>query len=402
MDANGHVALPGAIDTHVHFREPGFEHKETWASGTTAAAAGGVTMVVDQPNTDPTTTTGTAYDRKRDCAATARVDYGINGGVTQSWEPATLFDRPLFALGEVFLADSTGALGIDLETFETAIAEAARAEVPVTVHAKDATQFDPDAIDGIPAAVGTDVPVDRWSQYRPPAAEVAAVEAALSIADAYDVTLHFAHISTPEAVDAIAPTDATCEVTPHHLFLSRTDGDRLGTYGRMNPPLRSSQRQAALFDRVRSGAVDIVATDHAPHRREEKEQSLTAAPSGVPGVQTMLPLLLSAVRSDRLSLSTVRDLTATRPASIFGLESKGTLRPGADADIVLFDPARIRPVNELPLKSRADWTPFSDHRVVPTVATFSRGRPVFADERAPLAAELPPQTTASAGQNVRA
>jgi len=139
VDARSRHLLPGAVDVHVHFREPGGSHKETWESGSRSAAAGGVTTVVDQPNTSPPTVDGEAFDEKAGLAAGSLVDYGINGGVTGDWDPDTLFERPLFALGEVFLADSTGDMGIDLDLFEAALGEAAARDVPVTVHAEDET-----------------------------------------------------------------------------------------------------------------------------------------------------------------------------------------------------------------------------------------------------------------------
>ena len=147
LDARGKRLLPGMVDAHVHFREPGYPHKETWATGSRSAAAGGVTTVVDQPNTDPPTVTGAAFDAKVDYAGASLVDWGINGGVTADWTPDELFDRPLFALGEVFLADSTGDMGIDVERFDDAVGRAAAAGVTVTVHAEDATRFDGTARD---------------------------------------------------------------------------------------------------------------------------------------------------------------------------------------------------------------------------------------------------------------
>ncbi|MFC6753299.1 amidohydrolase family protein, partial [Halorubrum tibetense] len=156
VDGRGRHLLPGAIDIHVHFREPGGSHKETWETGSKSAAAGGVTTVVDQPNTSPPTVDGDAFDRKAALAADASlVDYGINGGVVADWDPDTLFDRPLFALGEVFLADSTGEMGIDLDLFSEALAEAAARDVPVTVHAEDATLFDESVLSGDLGGVGT-------------------------------------------------------------------------------------------------------------------------------------------------------------------------------------------------------------------------------------------------------
>jgi dihydroorotase len=371
VDAAGKRLLPGAVDVHVHFRQPGHPHKETWTTGSRSAAAGGVTTVVDQPNTDPPTVTGAAYDRKAALAADSLVDFGLNGGVTPGWDPDSLFDRPLFALGEVFLADSTGEMGIDLDLFREAVRRAAAEDVVVTVHAEDADLFDR-------GARGRD-DADAWSAYRRPEAEVAAVERAVDVAAEADARLHVAHTSTPEGIDRAAGAGATCEVTPHHLFLSRDDLPELGTLGRMNPPLRDEARREAVFERVVDGTVDVVATDHAPHTRAEKDASIWEAPSGVPGVETMLPLLLAAAEEGRLGYERVRDLTARNPADLFDLPRKGRVEPGADADLVLVDPDRTRAIRGEDLHSKAGWTPFEGRRGVFPELVLVRGRVAYED-----------------------
>ncbi|SNR60383.1 dihydroorotase [Halorubrum vacuolatum] len=383
IDARGRHLLPGGIDVHVHFREPGGSHKETWESGSQSAAAGGVTTVVDQPNTAPPTVDGDAFDEKAELAADASiVEYGINGGVSPEWDPESLFARPLFALGEVFLADSTGEMGIELDRFESALAVAAEHDVPVTVHAEDATRFDPDALDGASNGAGVTASAEPWSAYRTAEAEIAAVERALEAADRAGAQVHIAHTSTPEAVDLVADTDATCEVTPHHLFFSRENAERLGTFGRMNPPLRSEERRSALFERLRDGAIDIVATDHAPHTAAEKRQGLLDAPSGVPGVETCYPLLLESVRTGNLALETVRNAVATTPAEVFGLERKGRIEPGTDADLVLVDLTDPREIEAAALHSACGWTPFEGWQGVFPEVTILRGSVVY--ERDPV------------------
>ncbi|WP_440990578.1 dihydroorotase [Haloarchaeobius baliensis] len=393
VDATGKLLMPGAIDVHVHFRQPGFSHKETWATGSQSAAAGGVTTVVDQPNTDPPTVTGDAFDEKAALAADSLVDWGINGGVTESWDPDSLFDRPLFALGEVFLADSTGDMGIEADLFDDAVELAAANDVPVTVHAEDADLFDEDALANAGDGVGRDADADAWSSYRTPEAEAAAVERACEVAADSGADLHIAHTSTPEGIDAAAEAGATCEVTPHHLFLSRLDLDELGTYGRMNPPLRSEPRREAVFERVADGTVDVVATDHAPHTIEEKEATIREAPSGVPGVETMVPLLLvEATATDgAFGYERVRDLVATNPAEIFGLDSKGRVAEGYDADLVLYNIDEAREIRGGDLHSNCGWTPFEGFRGIFPEWTTVRGTVVWDGEA----------FGENAGQNVR-
>ncbi|WP_129112603.1 dihydroorotase [Halegenticoccus tardaugens] len=373
VEADGLLLLPGAIDVHVHFRQPGYEHKETWETGSKSAAAGGVTTVVDQPNTEPPTVTGEAFDEKAALAVRGSlVDFGVNGGVTEGWDPDSLLSRPLFALGEVFLADSTGNMGIDEPLFRDALARAAEAGVTVTVHAEDADLFDDAATERTDA--------DAWSAYRAAAAEAAAVERAVTLGGESDASVHVAHTSTPEGVDAAAAAGATCEVTPHHLFLSRDDLEELGTLGRMNPPLRSEARREAVYERVADGTVDVIATDHAPHTREEKDASVWDAPSGVPGVETMLPLLLEEARRGRLGHERVRDLVARNPARIFDLPRKGTVEAGTDADLVLVDPDDAREIRGADLHSKCGWTPFEGRRGVFPSLTMVRGTVVYERE----------------------
>jgi len=371
VDAADKRLLPGAIDAHVHFRQPGAGHKETWETGSRSAVAGGVTTVADQPNTDPPTTTGAAFDAKADLAADSIVDYGISGGVTADWEPDSLFDRPLFALGEVFLADSTGDMGIDGDLFADAVDRAAAEGATVTVHAEDAELFDESARARDDA--------DAWSAYRTAEAEYGAVERAVGVGADRGADLHIAHTSTPEGVDAAAAGGATCEVTPHHLLLSREDLDELGALGRMNPPLRSESRREALYERVADGTVDVVATDHAPHTRAEKDAGVWAVPSGVPGVETMLPLLLNEVREGRLGFERVRDLTAATPAEVFDLPRKGRIAPGMDADLVLVDPDDAREIRGADLHSNCEWTPFEGREGVFPELTLVRGHVAFED-----------------------
>jgi len=385
IDAEGKRLLPGMIDAHVHFREPGYPHKETWTTGSESAAAGGVTTVFDQPNTDPATVDAAGYERKADLAAASLVDYGINGGVTSAWEPEGLFGKPIAALGEVFLADSTGDMGIDADLFEDALERARTAGVPVTVHAEDADLFDETATE-------RDAP-DAWSAYRTAEAEIAAIEEACAVAEDVGTTVHIAHTSTPEGADAAAAAGMTCEATPHHLFLSRSDLDELGTFGRMNPPLRSKRRQEALFDRLVDGTVDIVATDHAPHTRAEKDASIWEAPSGVPGVETALPLLVAAAERGDLDYERVRDVTAANVAEIFGLDRKGRIEEGYDADLVLVDPEETITIEDGRLHSKCGWTPFEGYEGVFPELTTVRGTVVYRDGEF---------ADAAVGENVRA
>ncbi len=379
--ADGKLLLPGAIDAHVHFREPGYSHKETWETATKSAAAGGVTTVVDMPNTNPPTTSKANFDAKAERAQKAHVDYGINGGVTGDWDPDSLFSQPLCALGEVFLADSTGDMGIALDLFADAAERAASHDLTVTVHAEDETLFDESTREADAGGIGQEANADLWSAFRAAEAEEAAVERATNVGEKTGASIHIAHASTPEGIDAAVSGGATCEVCPHHLYLSRDDLDELGTYGRMNPPLRSETRRNAVFERVADGTVDIIATDHAPHTRDEKEAGLWDAPSGVPGVETMLPLLLESARQGDLDYERIVELVAHNPAEIFDLDSKGRIESGYDADLVLVDPDATREIRGADTHTKCNWTPFEGRLGVFPELTMVRGQVVY--ERTP-------------------
>ncbi len=381
IDADGKLLLPGAIDAHVHFREPGYSHKETWKTATKSAAAGGVTTVVDMPNTDPPTTTGANFETKAELAEKAVVDYGINGGVTGEWDPDSLFEQPLCALGEVFLADSTGEMGIATDLFAKATRRAAAAGLTVTVHAEDETLFDASRREADAGGVGREANADLWSGYRTAEAEAAMIEQATNVGQQTGASIHIAHTSTPEGIDAAVAGGATIEVCPHHLYLSRDDLEVLGTYGRMNPPLRSEKRRKEVFERVVDGTVDIIATDHAPHTHEEKQQGLWEAPSGVPGVETMVPLLLESARQGEIGYERVQQLVCENPARIFGLDSKGRLEAGYDADLTLFDPQKTREIRGADTHTQCEWTPFEGRLGVFPELTMVRGEVVY--ERTP-------------------
>ncbi len=381
IDADGKLLLPGAIDAHVHFREPGYSHKETWKTATKSAAAGGVTTVVDMPNTDPPTTSGPNFAAKAEYAEQACVDFGINGGVTGEWDPDSLFDEPLCALGEVFLADSTGEMGITTGLFAEATEWATDTGLTVTVHAEDETLFDDSTKEADAGGVGREANAELWSAYRAAEAEAAMIEQATEVGQRTGASIHIAHTSTPEGIDAAVEGGATTEVCPHHLYLSWDDLDELGTYGRMNPPLRSEARRQKVFERVVDGTVDIIATDHAPHTREEKEQGLWEAPSGVPGVETMLPLLLESARQDEIGYERVQELVCANPARIFDLDTKGHIEPGYDADLTLVDPADAREIRGADTHTNCEWTPFEGRLGVFPELTMVRGEVVY--ERTP-------------------
>ena len=390
IDANGALTLPAGIDVHVHFREPGMAAKENWYTGSCAAAAGGITTVIDQPNTIPPTTDRRSFEQKLKLAKKKSIiDFGINGGVTSNIEKLEeLWKLGVTAFGEIFMAESTGGLNINEETFEEALVEIKRLGAIATIHAED-EKMRLELEELLKGYISS----DYHSKVRPNACEAAAVQKALELISKMKVRAHFCHISTLEAIGMIRKEKYlarrenktplfTCEVTPHHLFLSTRDWERLRSFGKMNPPLRGSHSIKALVNGINDGTIDMVASDHAPHLESEKDTDLKFAPSGVPGVETLMPLMLAAVRKNILPLAQMIMLTSWNPAKAFGLDlqAKGRLEVGFDADLIIVDPRALQPLKAEMLHSKAGWTPFEGMDVVFPQYTLSRGEVIWTEE----------------------
>ncbi len=365
IDASGMLVLPGVIDAHVHFRDPGPTYKEDWESGSISAAAGGVTTVIDQPNTDPRTLDARTFELKLDRAKNhSVVDFCINGGPGKIPE---LVKLGAAAIGEIFTYDYS-----DTE-LENLLKEVEKAGALPTVHAEDGQ-----IIKEMTARLQTEIDPEVYSTARPKMAEATMVEKTLSMVK----RAHICHLSTFQCLDLVkearnARKKVSCEVCPQHLLFNRNDYHKQGSFLKMNPPLRDSSDNEALWAGLRDGSIDIVASDHAPHLPEEKKQGIWEAPAGVPGVETMLPLMLIAVRSNLITLDRLVSATAAKPAEIFGLQSKGQIAPGKDADLVLVDTKAITRINADRLHSRADWTPYEGRQAIFPKATLVRGTLVF-------------------------
>ncbi len=350
VDATEKLVIPGGVDIHVHFREPGYTYKEDWRSGSQSAISGGITTVVDQPNTSPPTIDGGSFDLKRKLAEEkAIVDFGINAGVTKEWDLRELKKRNITAYGEIFMADSTGKMGISTELFREALNKITRK--PITIHAED------------PKLIN--------KEDRKPEAEIRAVEKSINIAEKTNSKLHFAHISLPRSIELIENTKHTCEVTPHHLFLSEEKVDN--QFSRVNPPLRSEDTRKKLWRYYTKGKIDVVASDHAPHTVEEKKQGS----AGFPGVETLMPLLLNEVYKENLKLTRVIKTTSINPAKIMDKNTKGEIKKGKDADIVIVDIEKRKKIKPKKLHSKSNWTPFQNHVGVFPEIVIRRGEIVY-------------------------
>jgi len=375
LDASGMLIFPGLIDCHVHFREPGLTHKATMESEAHAARAGGVTTVCEMPNTIPPTFTAEALEEKvaiakkvTDCdihffmGATTHEHLEALRSVWMGIDPEMKRLKKRCCGLKLFLENSTGDQKIDSDLIEEAFKLCAEIDCPITAHCED-----PHLNEAASAEIKSNN-VASHSQRRPPESEAASIEYATTLARRYGTQLHIAHLSTGLGLELVRLVKSeglpvTCEVTPHHLFLDTDQYEHLGTYGKMNPPLRSSDDSAALWQGIADGVVDCVATDHAPHTKEEKETDPPlSAPSGVPGVETMLPLLLTAASKGKITYPDITRLCFENPNKLYNLNKQNVV-DGSTGDIVIIDPNEEWEIQAEQLHSACGWTPFEGVKV---------------------------------------
>lgn len=376
IDCTGLHVLPGVIDSQVHFREPGLEHKEDLESGSRAAVMGGVTAVFEMPNTKPNTDTA---DRVADKLARAHhrmwCDHAFYVGATSSnAESLKELERiPGTAGVKIFMGASTGDL---LVADDGALARVlASGKRRVAIHAEDEFRMNERAdlrVSGDPASH----PVWRDDE-----SAILATRRILRLAREAKRRIHILHITTPAELELIAQHKdiATCEVTPQHLTLAGEEAyPRLGTYAQMNPPIRSGAHRDGLWHWLAQGVPDVIGSDHAPHTIEEKSKTYPDTPSGMPGVQTLLPLLLDHMHHGRLSMQRLIDLTSAGAQRIFGLVGKGRIAAGYDADFTIVDLKKRWTVSEDWLQSRCGWSPFTGMELTgKPIGTIIRGNRVM-------------------------
>ncbi len=388
LDATGLHVLPGAIDVHVHFREPGMAHKEDWDTGTAAAAMGGVTTVFEMPNTFPPTATPEALAQKFALAAKARVDFGLYGLLAEDniQHLEGLIEGGAAAF-KCFMGNTTGNLpspstGAMLEGFEIIARHGHR----ISLHAETAS---------IMAwrqqrlmAAGKNAPLDHLAA-RPAVVAIEAVARAAILAEWTGARIHVLHISSADELRPLREAqargvDVTGETCPCYLMLDTDDYARLGPVIKVNPPVREPHHKEAIWEALRDGTIGLIATDHAPHAPEEKTRSVIwQADAGFPGVETQMPLMLTAVNEGRISLEHYVRISSENPAKAFGLyPTKGAIAVGSHADLALVDIAQEGVVDQAKLHSvRSRITPFHGQalRGLP-VHTILRGRFVMKNQ----------------------
>ncbi|MBI4394057.1 MAG: dihydroorotase [Euryarchaeota archaeon] len=358
------ILMPGAVDMHVHFRDPGSTHKEDFVSGTTAAAFGGVTFVADMPNNETPVTDARAYAKKQAAVrGRAAVDYGLVAGLDDALEALRLGAAPVAY--KAYLGRSTGGLLLaSTQALRRAVKRSERSGRPLIVHAEADTC--------LAKSDGTQENLRGHSSARSPRCEVEAIQRVVA---ARPSGVHVAHVTSRLALAATRGAGLTREVTPHHLLLDFNSKKRPGSLCKVNPPLRSPADRSALMSALRGGGVEVLASDHAPHTLAEKAAGFKTAPAGVPGVETMVPLMMSLVKRGGLSIRRLAEASASNPGRILGIP-KGAIAPGFDADLVLYDLAEERRIEASVLHSKCGWTPFQGRQAVFPTRVWLRGEEV--------------------------
>ena len=374
-DCTGLHILPGVIDTQVHFREPGLEQKEDLASGSLSAVMGGVTGVFEMPNTNPLTVTRAAFEDKI-ARASGRMHcdfaFFIGGTHENVAELPELERLPGCAGVKVFMGSSTGSLLVADDDGVGAILRTISRRA--AFHSEDEYRLEerkPLRIPGDPRSH----PV-----WRDPEAALRSTKRLVALAHRHGKRIHVLHVSTAEEMVFLADHKdvATVEVTPHHLTLDETAYDRLGTFVQMNPPVRDKAHRAGIWAGVQNGVVDVLGSDHAPHTIEEKQKPYPNSPSGMTGVQTLLPIMLDHVNAGKLSLERFVDLSSAGPARIFNIARKGRIATGYDADLTIVDLKRRETITNGWVASKAGWTPYDGVTVTGwPVGTILRGKTVM-------------------------
>ena len=375
VDCTGLTILPGVVDTQVHFREPGGEHKEDLETGSRAAVMGGVTAVFEMPNTNPLTITPEALADKV-ARGTHRMHsdfaFFVGGTLENAGDVAELERLPGAAGIKIFMGSSTGKLLVADDDGLGGVLSRPRRRV--SIHAEDEPR--------LAERAGLRVAGDPASHpvWRDEVTALTATKRLARVARETGARVHLLHVTTAEEMAFIGDfkDNVSVEVTPQHLTLAADDYGRLGTRLQMNPPIREAHHRAALWRAVEQGIADVLGSDHAPHTLAEKAKPYPASPSGMPGVQTLVPVMLDHVAAGRLSLERFVDMTSAAPARLFGMAGKGRIAVGYDADLTVVDLGRRVTIADAMMASRAGWTPYDGMTVTGwPVGTVVRGRRVM-------------------------
>jgi len=377
INCKGKIILPGLVDTHVHFREPGLEWKEDWSTGSRAAAKGGITFVMDMPNTDPTTTTVMRLLEKKKLAKKSVVNFGLYAGITgDNTDQIENLSKHADAF-KLYMAKTTGVFKLnDNVLIMKAFDEISKTKKVVCVHAENQKMNER----FLKIYKNKDDPL-AYAHSRPRESEILAINDVIGMAKQTKVKLHVCHVTTKEGLELIKKAknvDVTCETCPQYLFMTQEDLKKKKTLAKMNPPLRTKEDQTALWKGISNGTIDTITSDHAPHTLEEKYQDIWLAPAGVPGVETTLPLMLNAVNKRMIGLKKVIELMHNNAVKRFGLGNYGNLEVGNDANLTIIDLKKKWKILREDLLTKCGWSPFEGWEVkgIP-VMTIVNGNVVF-------------------------
>ena len=372
------VVLPGIIDTQVHFREPGSTDAEDLESGSRAAVLGGVTALFEMPNTNPPTSNLIEFDKKLQAAKNRmHSNYAFYFGATpdNTDQLAQLKDVEGCCGVKLFAGSSTGNLLVDKEAdIEKVISSSDRI---VSIHSED------EDIIKLRKKFIKKGDVHSHAEWRNVEVAMSSTRRVVKIAERYNKKIHVLHVTTREEVDFLAmhKKNVTFETTPQHLTMYAPDCyDKLGTYAQMNPPLRTKEHYDRLWVAIKNNIVDVLGSDHAPHLKENKDKEYPNSPSGMPGVQTIFPVMLDHVNNGKLTLQQLINLMCENPCKIFGIKNKGYLKEGYDADLTIADMNKEVVIKNEMIASKCGWTPFNNYKVKGfPVATIVNGHLVMSD-----------------------
>ena len=381
VDVKGLTILPGVIDSQVHFREPGLEHKEDLESGTRGAVLGGVTSVFEMPNTDPPTTTEEAINDKIGRALNRSwTDFAFFAGASPEnvADLKSLEQLPGVSGVKMFMGSSTGSLLVSDDKDVLRVLKSGNRRV--AVHCEDEGRLRERI-----SMVSDGAPVAMHAEWRDAETALRATTRLLRFAREAGRRVHTLHISTADEMVLLRDNRdiATVEVLPQHLTLSAPEAyERLGTLAQQNPPIRNANHRDALWQAVRDGVVDCIGSDHAPHTLEEKQKPYPQSPSGLTGVQTLVPIMLDHVNAGRLTLQRLVDLTSAGPSRIYGVAGKGRIAAGYDADLTIVDLKARRTISNDWIASKSGWTAYDGQTVTGwPVFTVVRGQIIMRDDQ---------------------
>nr|MDO8134334.1 dihydroorotase family protein [Candidatus Njordarchaeum guaymaensis] len=381
INSQSMLMIPGVVDAHVHLRDMNLSYKEDFSSGTEAAVSGGVTTVLDMPNTSPPTANAERLKEKM-CKATNMVysNVGFFGALPMDpSETCKMIDEGVIGF-KLYLNDPQYELQYDKTLPANLLKPVLFSGFPLAVHAEFPQKQEEEM-----GSTSTKSEIGSFLRAHDPRMETGAVSMCVRTARKLGVQIHVCHLSTESGLsiirrEKVAGTPVTAETTPHHLLLSEKQLHDFGSYAKMVPPLRTLRDASSLMKGLRTGTVDIIASDHAPHTNEEKEGGFTVAPSGIPGLETMLSLILTEMSEGRITLRRLVETMSQNPSKIFGLKRIGKIAEGYDADIVVVDLRKEKIIRARDFHSKAKYTPFEGRKVkgVP-VMTIVNGLPVMQD-----------------------